>query len=261
VSRRFTLMEYTDDEAIPAVVLEQLVSQINQAVDAPVQDLFSRDTNPLVARVTRNGKSRMRAGCSTLEGRLTHHTPDTWTPLPCSINDIPLLFRIVGFGEGRRFQVHSARELGMLWTDVRVSAKDRQGTVQRWPAPVRLVVHPCNMVARGPLRDALATVAAGGELNPDLCMLRSDWQLTVDVDLSLLPDELSADVLLPHGHRVTARRAYQCLWCGEFGHRLERCSRCKEAHYCSETCQEQDWEDRHKRECREMRAWRLWAGN
>ena len=96
VSRRFTLMEYTDDEAIPAVVLEQLVSQINQAVDAPVQDLFSRDTNPLVARVTRNGKSRMRAGCSTLEGRLTRHTPDTWTPLPCSINDIPLLFRIVG---------------------------------------------------------------------------------------------------------------------------------------------------------------------
>ena len=255
-----TLMEYTDHKLIPAVVMKQLVSQVNQAVAAPVEELFFRATHRLVARVTGRVGGR---GSGRLEGRLM--SVPAVRPAPCTINDLPLLFRIVGFKKGHRFKVHSAGDLGTLWADVRVSAKDGQGNALHWPAPVRVSVHPKTMVARGALQDALAVVAAGEELDPGLCMLRPDWELSLDVDVSALPAELCADshVLIPPGHRVTARRAYACLWCQAFGGHswLKRCSRCKEAHYCDKACQKRHWLYRHKQECPAMRAWRARAGN
>lgn len=248
VSPRRTLTVYNNNMAIPAAVMSRLVLQVNQVADAPVQDLFLRQK--LAPRLARNGSTHDRGGLDTVESRLNS---------PPVFPDFPPLFRIVGFDKGR-FQVHSAHEIGSLWTDVRVSAKGPQRAVRRWPEPVRLSVDPRALVAEGALKDALAMVASGRELDPELWLLRADWTLRVDVNLCCLPDVLSADVLLPSGFRLTARRAYRCHTCGEFRHSLRRCSRCTEAHYCSAECQTEHWPE-HKQDCVAMRAWRRRPGN
>ena len=255
-----TLLVYNNNIAIPAAVMSRLVSQVNQVADAPVQDLFLRQK--LAARLARNRSTNGRGGLDTVESRLKLPPVFKLAELAGrdrSINDLPALFRIVAFDKGR-FQVHSAHEIGTLWTDVRVSAKGPQRAVRRWPELVRLFVDPKALVAEGALKDAVAMVASGRELDPELWLLRADWTLQVDVNLCCLPDVLSADVLLPSGFRLTARRAYRCHTCGAFRHRLRRCSRCTEAHYCSAECQTEHWPE-HKQDCVAMRAWRRRPGN
>lgn len=41
-----------------------------------------------------------------------------------------------------------------------------------------------------------------------------------------------------------------CITCGESNHTLKMCSACNGAVYCSEKCQAQDWDNKHKYECR-----------
>ena len=41
-----------------------------------------------------------------------------------------------------------------------------------------------------------------------------------------------------------------CITCGESNHTLKMCSACNGAVYCSEECQAQDWDNKHKYECR-----------
>ena len=45
-----------------------------------------------------------------------------------------------------------------------------------------------------------------------------------------------------------------CLALRPAGTELQRCSGCKEAHYCGAACQRADWGPRHKDECRAWRA-------
>lgn len=44
--------------------------------------------------------------------------------------------------------------------------------------------------------------------------------------------------------------AKSCITCGESNHTLKMCSACNGAVYCSEECQAQDWDNKHKYECR-----------
>lgn len=48
----------------------------------------------------------------------------------------------------------------------------------------------------------------------------------------------------------TAQASARCHYCFRPSHPLQRCSRCKFAHYCSEACQRRAWSDaRHRDEC------------
>lgn len=46
------------------------------------------------------------------------------------------------------------------------------------------------------------------------------------------------------------KEAESCITCGESNHTLKMCSACNGAVYCSEECQAQDWDNKHKYECR-----------
>ena len=40
-----------------------------------------------------------------------------------------------------------------------------------------------------------------------------------------------------------------CETCGIVQDKMKKCSGCRIAHYCSETCQTEAWEPKHKAEC------------
>ena len=244
--------------ALPTKVWERIVSQVNGALDRPVPSLF--EGNKLACRVAGRLIPKRRWGAAGTEWECFDRDGTLERRLLTAEPDAPDYYRhivsMVAFDEGR-YQVQFARGMDSMWSEIRVTAKDDnrvQGNVRPWPQPVRLGADFSALVDIDALKQAVATVATGGEIDPGLCMLRPDWQLRIDVDLSKIPMCCfsCADVLLPHGFHVKARAAYVCSSCGRFQHRLHRCPRCKHAHYCDRECQTEDWEQ-HKHECRLFR--------
>ena len=48
----------------------------------------------------------------------------------------------------------------------------------------------------------------------------------------------------------------KCDYCGKYCMKTKRCSKCKNTHYCSKTCQTKHWHE-HSTDCKRMKASKL----
>ena len=236
----------THTTVLPSVVLEALLSQINRAADKHVADR-GRD-NRWVVRTTRDGEMYKYPGRNTVQERLLL-TSETQVPSQRdAFGDLPNVYRIVGWNDGR-FTLTRAGHFGSLWSDLQVTTTcDFSGAVVPWPARVRLALNPDELLIPGAVQAACEFVKENGQMPQNANLLLDNWKLKIDVDVSALLPSVDPNTLLPLGSIVTASEAYECGYCGEFGHNMKRCSACKIIRYCSKECQKKDWRE-HKTEC------------
>jgi len=122
-------------------------------------------------------------------------------------------------------------------------------------------LHPCDIIATG------TPAGVGAAQKPNAKWLKNGDIVEVKVGgIGVLTnfinghkhdpsqfDLISADEHQPK-YRMFRQTPNTCGRCNKFQRKMSRCSRCKRIFYCSKECNEEDWKERHAKECNEFIA-------